>query len=43
MAPHFDEVGKFSGGLAYARIGDRRGYIDKTGMFVWSTRLINSK
>lgn len=34
----FDEVGSFADGLAWVRLGDEHGYIDKAGNFVWKAK-----
>lgn len=31
----YDSAGKFFGGLAEVTVGDKRGYIDHAGEFVW--------
>lgn len=33
----FDYAGSFAGGLGEAGKGDRRGYIDTSGKFIWET------
>jgi hypothetical protein len=38
IPPGFDFAGSFSSGLAEASKGDRRGYIDRSGKFIWQTR-----
>lgn len=38
ITPGFDFAGSFTGGLAEVRKGDRHGYIDRSGKFIWETR-----
>jgi hypothetical protein len=35
IEPQFDEPASFSKGLTWVKIGDKWGYIDKTGKYVW--------
>jgi len=35
----FDEVRSFSDGLAWVRLGNEQGYIDKVGKFVWKAEV----
>ena len=37
IPPGFDSAGSFVGGLAEGSKGDRRGYIDRSGKFIWQT------
>ncbi|HAA30778.1 MAG TPA: hypothetical protein DCE56_27645, partial [Cyanobacteria bacterium UBA8553] len=36
IQPQFDEPARFSKGLALVKIGNKFGYIDKTGKYVWN-------
>ncbi|NCO84162.1 MAG: WG repeat-containing protein, partial [Nitrospirae bacterium] len=38
IAPMFDEADKFYGNLAQVVVGDKIGYINKIGKFVWEPR-----
>lgn len=38
IPPGFDHAGSFVGGLAEVSRGDRHGYIDRSGKFIWETR-----
>jgi hypothetical protein len=38
IAPGFDFAGSFTGELAEVRQGDRHGYIDRLGKFIWEIR-----
>jgi hypothetical protein len=35
IAPSFDNAGEFGDGLAEVEMAGKRGYIDKSGTFVW--------
>jgi hypothetical protein len=35
IPPQYDDYGGFSEGLARVKVGDKKGYIDKTGKYVW--------
>jgi hypothetical protein len=38
IPPRFDFPDSFTGGLAEVQKGERKGYIDKSGKFIWETR-----
>lgn len=42
IEPVFDRVSSFRNGLAWVDIDDKRGYIDRTGKYIWGPRVIDN-